>query len=375
MMTLIRKFLEVLKTMGWKAATIKILKYIRNRTLGPKKLSEKLKFKTDLLNAPNNQKKEITYLCQETSRTLGGVKVIYKHSEFLATQGVASSVFHPNNESLCYSWFEHKTAMRKNRPFSRLKDFVVIPEFWALPFAEKCLEHNCGYAIFVQNGYLLNAGVSPEDYERLKKVYNSANLILSISDDTTEIIRIAYPNIEPQKIIRVTPNIAECFVSSKKEKIISYMPRKLAEHSQKLCFYLKENLPNNWKLLPIENLSEQQVAQTLGHSSIFLSFSDQEGFALPPLEAALSGALVIGYTGQGAKEYFNSPNFIEIQNGDFKSFFKAVVSSMSEIDNGLLKSEAFLTGIRKLRDSYGRDSEQRHLLLFAKAVEQVKNQH
>ena len=131
-------------------------------------------------------------------------------------------------------------------------------------------------------------------------------------------------------------------------------------------------MPKNWKLLPIENLSEQQVAQTLGHSSIFLSFSDQEGFALPPLEAALSGALVIGYTGQGAREYFNSPNFIEIQNGDFKSFFKAVVSSMSEIDNGLLKSEAFLTVIRKLRDLYGRDSELKHLLLFAKAVEQDK---
>ena len=110
-MTLIRNFLKVLKTKGWGAATIKILKYLRNRTLGPTKLAEKLKFKTDLLTALNNQKKEITYLCQETNRAVGGVKVMYKHSEFLATQGVASSVFHPNNESFCCSWFEHQTAM------------------------------------------------------------------------------------------------------------------------------------------------------------------------------------------------------------------------------------------------------------------------
>ena len=221
---------------------------------------------------------------------------------FWQLKGVASC-FHPNNESLCYSWFEHKTAMRKNRPFSRLKDFVVIPEFWALPFAEKCLEHNCGYAIFVQNGYLLNAGVSPEDYERLKKGLRQGEFnFVEFSDDTTEIIRITYQNIEPQRIIRVTPTIIESFVSSKKEKNISYMPRKLAEHSQKLCFYLKENLPNNWKLMPIENLSEQQVAQTLGHSSIFFPFLIKR--ALRYHSKLLSGALVIGYTGQGAKEYF-----------------------------------------------------------------------
>ena len=37
---------------------------------------------------------------------------------------------------------------------------------------------------------------------------------------------------------------------------------------------------------------------------------------MPPLEAAIAGNKVIGYTGGGGKEYWNKPIFEEIQSGD-----------------------------------------------------------
>ena len=75
------------------------------------------------------------------------------------------------------------------------------------------------------------------------------------------------------------------------------MPRKLPTDSHILKIFLKENLPNKWKLQPLENLKEKELNRCLCSSKIFLSFSDFEGFGLPPLEAALAGNKVIGYTG------------------------------------------------------------------------------
>ena len=55
-------------------------------------------------------------------------------------------------------------------------------------------------------------------------------------------------------------------------------------------------------------------------SKIFLSFSYAEGFGMPPIEAAMAGNKVIGYTGGGGKEYWRKPIFEEIQSGDIKNF-------------------------------------------------------
>ena len=79
------------------------------------------------------------------------------------------------------------------------------------------------------------------------------------------------------------------------------MPRRLSQHSEQVCFLLKQYIPPDWRILPINNKSELEVAELLSISAIFMSFSDQEGYGLPPLEAALSGNIVVGYSGQGGK--------------------------------------------------------------------------
>ena len=38
-------------------------------------------------------------------------------------------------------------------------------------------------------------------------------------------------------------------------------------------------------------------------ATIFLTFSNQEGFGLPPVEAMACGCLVVGYHGHGGKEF------------------------------------------------------------------------
>ena len=91
------------------------------------------------------------------------------------------------------------------------------------------------------------------------------------------------------------------------------MSRKLPNHSSLLLFYLRNLLPNNWKIIPLRNMSEASLFKTLGKSKIFLSFSSFEGIGIPPIEAALCGNKVIGYTGGGGVEYWKGKIFIKLK--------------------------------------------------------------
>ena len=46
---------------------------------------------------------------------------------------------------------------------------------------------------------------------------------------------------------------------------------------------------------------------------------------MPPIEAALAGNKVIGYTGEGGKEYWKKPIFTEIPNGNALKFVKEIL--------------------------------------------------
>ena len=62
-------------------------------------------------------------------------------------------------------------------------------------------------------------------------------------------------------------------------------------------------------------------------SKIFLSFSHLEGFGLPPIEAAIAGNKVIGYTGRGGSEYWKKPIFTEIPHGNISKFVYEIFKS------------------------------------------------
>lgn len=327
----------------------------------------------------------ITFISPAEKKHSGGVKVLYRHSEILAANGFESYIFHPKYPNFSCDWFAHNVAFRKiksktfnllhrNKQMKKFKesgyhnDFIVIPEIWAANYGLQCLENGFSYAIFVQNGYFILNGKEKFEESTLKTIYEQSNCLLSISEDTTNIISLAYPTIQTNKIIRLLPNIGPFFPNRKKEKIITYMPRKLPDHAAKVCFYLKEHLPKDWQIMSIENKNEQDVAEILSKSSIFMSFSDQEGFSLPPIEAAFAGNIVVGYTGQGAKEYFKKPLFREVYYGDFTAYIKNTLLSISDIEKGIYKSGEFTKNIKNIKNIYSKKNELNHLINFAMQV-------
>ena len=117
-------------------------------------------------------------------------------------------------------------------------------------------------------------------------------------------------------------------------------------------------------------MKESEVVDILQKSKIFLSFSELEGWGLPPIEAALTGNKVIGYTGEGGKEYWDQPIFSEIMMGDIKGFVKEIISEIKKFDTntGYRANEV---AIRKLADMYSKERETEDIIKLSETIKEV----
>jgi glycosyltransferase involved in cell wall biosynthesis len=296
----------------------------------------------------------------------GGNKVIYQHIEAIAAGGIACYVFHPEKPGASYTWMSHQVRSLRLGHFDPHCDFLVFPEVWAGLAASFCIPHGFRYAIFVQNGYLAHA-TAGFPLAAVAEGYRHAQLILSISNDTSAVLRLLFPFVEPERILRVYCSVPASFApSAVKEPLITYMPRKLRHHGERLELYLRSCLPHGWQLAVIDDMPVCQVQSLMGRSSIFLSLSDMEGYGLPPLEAALCGNVVVGYTGQGSREYFAPPIFREVPNGDFRLFVSEVRSAIRDVTNGVRSSTAFVQQRATLAASHSAAREAAHACAFAR---------
>lgn len=305
----------------------------------------------------------IIYLNTTEKGPSGGGKTIYYHSNLinkLNIKNVTSEVLHikkrklskwntsikkifkiPSNnyygwkpsDIMVYKnfkskWFKHTIRTKNTFIFDKKKDFIIFPEIFAHFAKNLCFKKKVPYAIFVQNGYSLN---STGDLKTLNIAYKHAKFILSYSKDISRCIVLAFKNCE-KKILRtnISINYKKYKLKDKKINMITYMPRKLPAHSNNLIFFLRNRLPKNWKLKSLHNLSESEVYRYLTKSKIFLSFSDMEGLGMPPIEAAIAGNKVIGYTGRGGTEYWKKPIFTEVPHGNISKFIDEIFNNIKK---------------------------------------------
>ena len=139
------------------------------------------------------------------------------------------------------------------------------------------------------------------------------------------------------------------------------MSRKLPKHSTQVVSFLKKHLPKEWTIKDLNNISEHEVYKNLYKSKIFLAFSNLEGLPLPPVEAAIAGNYVIGYTGEGGKDYWKKPIFIEIYSGDIRNFVKQVIKKISEINSN--KKSKFQQ-YKRLVKEFSKNNEIVHIKKF-----------
>ena len=340
--------------------------------------------------------KNIIYVSHAEKHPSGGAKIIYHHSEIINSfNNFSSEVLHlkknrlskikisiikklkiskKNNESgwqlnelevakrFNYKWLDHKIKTRNKLSFDKKKDFLILPEIFAHLAEDLCIKNGISYAIFVQNGYVIS---STNNERKLSLAYNKAKFITSYSEDITKCIKLKFPNIKT-KIIKISYALdLKNFKMNKKKNIITYMSRKLPQHSYLVTNYIKAQLPKNWLIRDLNNLNEKKTYDYLRESKIFLSFSNMEGLPLPPAEAALAGNFVIGYTGEGGNEYWKKPLFTKINSGEIKSFVKEIINKILEIKVGKKPSKKY---ILNLKTKFSKSRELNNIKKFLKYI-------
>ncbi len=270
----------------------------------------------------------IIYYCNNPKKPAGGANVIYHHVKQLNLMGMTAAVLHAR-QGYRYHWAQHEIPSLFDQEL-RENDYFIIPEISAAEVARKLIPCHISYSIFVQNGYYLPYSGRSFTEKDIDVAYQHANHILSISADTAQMVKLHYPQLA-DRLMRMYCSIdtSQFHDDEPKDNLISYMPRKNELHVNSLMFALKKNLPSHWKIIPIDNLSQAETAQILRKSRIFLSFSNLEGLGLPPLEAALCGNYVIGYHGGGGLDYWQKPNFENVEVGHIVDFVEKIQQRIS----------------------------------------------
>ena len=341
--------------------------------------------------------KNIIFFVDAQKGPSGGGKIIYQYSNYIdSLKNFKSSVAHLEKKKIYkwinsinkkiskkkntetgwkfkelrvkknhnFTWFDQKIKNKEDFNLSKNNDFVVLPEIFA-HFAEDFLiKEKIPYAIFVQNGYAI---FPTNNIRKLNLAYEKAKFILAYSQDIKECIALAYPTVK-NKILNVKYSIdyKKFNFKIKKENLITYMPRKLSKHSELIISFLNNSLPNNWRIKAIDNSSEKEVYRILEKSKFFLAFSNLEGLPLPPIEAALSGNKVIGYTGEGGKEYWKEPIFTEIKTAELKNFCKKILLNLNLNFNVFLKKTTKQR--KKISVQFSVENEKKYINRFLKKI-------
>jgi len=195
------------------------------------------------------------------------------------------------------------------------EDILAVPEIYGGRLQN--LFPGIPKVILNQGAYLTFSGQSFSLDKPTKPLYGQDVLgIITVSEDSLQYLRYAFPQLD---IYRVTHSIQPDLFHprAQKQPHIAFMTRKLPEDAIQVLHILQQkNQLEGFHVIPIQNKSEQEVAEILRTSLFFLSFSVQEGCPLPPMEAMASGCVVVGYTGRGGQEFFRPKFSYPIETGD-----------------------------------------------------------
>ena len=296
-------------------------------------------------------------------KPIGGVKQMHRFAEALMRCGRQATLiqekadFHPG-------WFESQvdtislSSWRQMSDLDPRRDVVVLPETFlpALPrygpgLPKLMFNQNGSYSFGFREG-----DGFPETAEAVLNLYSHSDLahVLCVSQHDQELLEQGF-SLGSHRVSRLI-NAIETNVfrpsSSKKGRVLSYMPRKNSRDAAIVAALLRpQPWFEGWTLMPIQGMPQTDVAQRLQKSLGFLAFGHPEGFGLPLAEAAACGCALIGYSGLGGREVLAMARSQqvgwEVDYGDWQGFLHAIKALIRSVQN---QPQTVVSGLQGLSD-------------------------
>lgn len=298
------------------------------------------------------------------NRASGGVRKLYRAVDVLNAAGVPAAVVHQRPGFSC-TWFEHETRIV---PAPRVtvgpRDVIVVPEiYWP---SIRRLPSGIRQVIYNQNAYLTLEALAEGGRAAAAPYVDNPDLaaIAVVSDENAELLRYAFPGVPVQRIRHGLDPALLHPPAQPPGRRIAYMPRRRADEARQVIELLRlRGVLEGWEVISIERRSEAEVAELLRGSRIFLSFSEREGFGLPPCEALACGCLVVGFDGFAGREFFRPPFATAVANGDVAAFARAAEALVHWTEEDPAAAHAVAAdGARFVREHYSPEAERHDLV-------------
>lgn len=270
------------------------------------------------------------YLCYDHQTPTGGHKQMYRHVDILNRNGYQAYAVH-TIKGFRLTWFDNDTKtidrQRFNNLYNKNRDYIVLPE----DLGREILAFSGKKVIFNQNIY---HGFNTFGFNKIDKwpyLDNNVKFVMTVSAHNQRYLQFIFPNLRIRRVYNGVD--AEKFTYkplAKKEKMIAILPGKAPVDNtflfQTLSARAKQNLNplRRYKWQFVDRCSEEEMAKIFGQSLIFVFLSIYEGCPLMPLEAMLSGAIVVAYKRGPYAEYLNNANSFLVDVSDKLGVIKIV---------------------------------------------------
>lgn len=317
---------------------------------------------------------KIFYFCYDYQGPVGGHKQIYRHVDILNRNGYQAYVVH-TKKKFRLTWFENNTQVIDRQTFNNIYnkkiDYVVLSECLGM----KALIFPGKKIIFNQNIYY---GFHAFGFNKISKwpyLDKNVKFVLTVSAHNQKYLQLIFPNIRVRRIYYGLDSKKFTYNPlAQKKKMITVLPAKTPIDTRFLYQAISARAQQNlnrlkhyqWQL--VGGYPEKEMARIFGKTLIFVFLSLHEGYGLMPLEAMLSGALVVAYKGGPYSEYLNNSNSFLVDSSDKLGLIKTVENITAKFESDRKKLETISQEAYTTAKKYSLKREEKSVLEFWKEV-------
>lgn len=272
----------------------------------------------------------IFYLVPNYTVPFGGVAVIHAHVEILAAHGFDAAIAMVEPDATDFYQSTAPKVFHGGALALRDGDRIVIPEV-----VPKYVPEDAGRAVrrimLCQNQYYAPLGTDG----RPPLSALGLDRIIVTSTAIADYFRYVHGR-DDVALVPCAIDPARFAPAAQKRRMIACMPRKMPIEAALIRGALAARYPAYagvpW--VQIGGVPQAQAARVLSEAAVFLALGLRESLGLPPLEAMASGCLVVGFHGDGGREYARPENGWWAQDGaDWRGCVEGVAAAIAAFDS------------------------------------------
>ena len=261
---------------------------------------------------------QIVFVCPPVGKITGGIKCIFRMASALRRLGHDAVVFERTGTSP--KWFSTDVPVMDRTVFRPTPEQILVLPEDQQQVLETFAKRPQRKVVYCQNHFYAAQGMQDS---RTYADYGVSHVLCS-GRTIYDYCRHRHPDV-PAYVIPIGVDPRQFHARPKQERI-AYIPRKRPLEAAYIRDLFRFNYPQfrDIEWLSLQDKSEQEIAEAVGSSSVFLVLHRLDSLPLTGLEAMASGCVVAGFTGIGGREYARPENGFWADEDDFPTCIRGL---------------------------------------------------